>query len=261
VHSDRSPRAPSGQRPNGRATWANPAIRSGVRVEEHPESECTVVAFAGLGGKMNGIPQYEFFRALGDLPARRVMVRDPQRRFYHSPIRGLGWTIPAAARTIAELTAGKPLLFVGSSAGGYAALLFGALVDADAVIAFGPTSTVDVDQRLALGDRRNLPAIESVNVGGRVQSEYFDLVPVLSRRRPHSSMDVFVSRSNGIDKGHAARLSATGAVRIRHCEGSRHAVAQVLRAEGRLASVLREGMATAIERHAARAVASAANSD
>lgn len=203
-----------------------------------------MIAFGGVNGRLGGIPPFEFVRISAPSNARRVFVRDPRERYYHAPIRGLGSTIPTAARTIARLRGDGPLLLVGNSAGGYAALLFGALVDADAVLAFSPLTTLrasDYDSTPFAPSAR----VRALNAASFAQSAYFDLLDVLETTSPTGRLCVVYPQHSERDRWHAERLRGAPQVTLRPIDFGAHNVVRHLRGTGDLQRLLAEAVVDA----------------
>ncbi|HEV7757713.1 MAG TPA: hypothetical protein VGO78_01950, partial [Acidimicrobiales bacterium] len=124
-----------------------------------------LLAFGGLGQQL-GVPPFEFFTLTAGLDVDRVFVRDTQRGFYHRGVTGVGRTIPEIRDHLADLIpAGSRVVTVGVSAGGYAAILFGALLGVDEVHAISPITCLTRAGRLALRDRRWAAEIRVINRG------------------------------------------------------------------------------------------------
>jgi len=125
-------------------------------VVERTDSDCLLIAFGGVADGVNMAP-FEFWRATRSLPHNRIFVRDQNRGWY---LTGIGdglddWLAiwRRLERLVVEIDP-RTITVVGASAGGYAAILFGCLLDAHVVHAFGPQTTLDVQQLAAMRDGR-----------------------------------------------------------------------------------------------------------
>ena len=103
-----------------------------------------IVCFGGLSLKFGGILPYEFLSFLSkSYPAECdcVFIIDKHQCWYHKGIDGLTTTIDDTVlylnNTISNGNYDK-VLFMGTSSGGYGAILFGSLCKIDTVIAFNP---------------------------------------------------------------------------------------------------------------------------
>ncbi|HXS34976.1 MAG TPA: hypothetical protein VN758_14540 [Solirubrobacterales bacterium] len=182
-----------------------------------PGSELLVVAFAGLAEEM-GIPAFEFMKLLSTLEVQCILVRDSRRIWYQRGVSGAGQSVDAVADHLAERIAAlspRRVTFIGSSAGGYAAILFSSIVPAHKVVAFAPQTFIDPDQRAAHGDTRWAPATAALREAGGPEMRYADLLPLLERLpgdRP--SIDVHYSNQSDLDILHAVRLAAVPGVEL-----------------------------------------------
>jgi hypothetical protein len=145
----------------------------GLACDLEPDSDTLVVAFGGIAGGL-GTPPFEFFRILSRIGVKKAFVRDHHQAWYHRGVKGVGRDIDAVSRHLRELCAGRRAIFVGNSAGGYAALLFGAAIGAE-VHAFSPQTFISHGLRKEHGDRRWQAEIGAFTPDPR----YEDLLPLL----------------------------------------------------------------------------------
>ncbi len=121
-----------------------------------------IVSFAGSAEGIGRIPLFEFQRFLEtECPEfDKFFYHDVKRRWYHKGIHGLSTGVKdTAAYLQGRLSTYEKVAFLGASAGGYAALLYGCLVkEVTTVIAFNPQTLVH---------------------GADLDQEYVDLKPVL----------------------------------------------------------------------------------
>jgi pimeloyl-ACP methyl ester carboxylesterase len=100
-----------------------------------------LVSFAGHALAYGSIPRPEFanfFKTEFPHVDAQFYV-DEQCRCYHGGLKGLTRDVPETVEHLRERFAGYDrVICVGASGGGYAALLFGSLLDVDSVIAFQP---------------------------------------------------------------------------------------------------------------------------
>ena len=104
-------------------------------------SDILLVSFAGNALQMGGIAQFEFLRFINEhFPhIDSHFYKDNTRNNYHYGIEGISTTIEETAEYFTRLKSKyKKIIFMGASGGGYAAILFGSLVNIDKVIAFFP---------------------------------------------------------------------------------------------------------------------------
>src|SRR5271166_7076021 len=68
------------------------------------DSSTLLVAFGGMAGQL-GMPPFEFFKATGEIPVKRLFVRDLHQAWYHRGIPGYGSSLEGAAAALGELIA------------------------------------------------------------------------------------------------------------------------------------------------------------
>lgn len=118
----------------------------------HGNENC-IVCFGGNASRLGGIPPFEFFNYLSQTYNNSydmIFYIDPDQWWYQKGIRGIADNIPDTASYIKKKIMGyKHVIFMGVSAGGYAAILFGSILNVSNVIAFIPQtdlSNVDFPQ-------------------------------------------------------------------------------------------------------------------
>ena len=117
-------------------------------------AEALLVAFAGARGKL-GVAPADVFELVADLDVRRVFLRGLDPVGAARDPAGLQEVIDVFRDRFAELAAPhRPVVFLGNSFGAYAALFYGTLCGADAVIAVDPTTSLRTEVRASLGDTR-----------------------------------------------------------------------------------------------------------
>lgn len=177
----------------------------------HP---ATIVAFSGLAPR-NHI--FEWTTALADLPANFIGIRDPDDRWY-MPRRD---AIAALVRAALDVVETRWSVFIGGSAGGFAALLYGRLLGADRVVAFCPQSACGPMKR-ALGDDR-WPKFCLDTPAGDIAGD-------------HPAAIIHYAADDALDAMHAARLRAD----LRVWPTGGHNLPRILRDAGELRPILTE---------------------
>lgn len=208
-----------------------------------PGSRALLVAFGGIIGAL-GIPPFEFFNLTKGFALSRVYVRDLDQAWYHAGLRGVSSSAAETAevlRTLVAESGAERVVLVGNSMGGYAALLFGALLGADVVHAFSPQTFVDRASRSMHGDRRWSAQLEPVH---RANPPHLDLLPLLRDRDGDGQMIVHYSPADALDTIHAERLRGLPRVELRrHADGG-HNVIKHLRQSGALDAIVRGALST-----------------
>jgi pimeloyl-ACP methyl ester carboxylesterase len=189
-------------------------------------------------------PAFEFFGRTRKLESRfrvrfnRVLIRDPLNAWYHRGVPGLGShvdEVAASLRSLVDAIRPESVTTIGQSMGGYAAILFGLLLQADRMVAFGPLAHLDPDDAARYGDRRFLPVLESLRADP--PASIYDDLPRLSAELNHpGELHVVFGTHPGHDDGvsgnldaiHAFRLAARPDVTLYPYPGSDHPVVKWL---------------------------------
>ena len=207
-------------------------------------------------------PAFDFYGRLRKLeqvsgqPLNKVLVRDSGNAWYHRQIAGLGNHVDETAQALRELVrriAPSTITTLGQSMGAYAAVMYGLLLDAQQIVAFGPLSFLDVQQARLYHELRWLPVMESLAQDPPL-SGYYDLAALCRARatdktqlhlvfgtRPdavNGGASASASESVNLDAMHAQRLAAFGRCTLHPFPQSGHAVVQHLIDTKRINGVL-----------------------
>ena len=205
-------------------------------------------------------PAFDFYGRLRKLeqvsgqPLNKILVRDSGNAWYHRQIAGLGNHVDETAQALRELVrriAPSQLTTLGQSMGAYAAVMFGLLLDAQQIVAFGPLSFLDVQQARLYHELRWLPVMESLAQDPPL-SGYYDLAALCrARATEHTQLHLVfgtrpdaansgasASESVNLDAMHAQRLAAFGRCTLHPFPQSGHAVVQHLIDTKRINGVL-----------------------
>jgi hypothetical protein len=201
-------------------------------------ADTLVVTFGGLSNSVGEIPPFEFGRVLDRAgPSRKLFLRDHEQAWYHRGVRGVAPDIEGVARALrAEIDSIGPArtVFLGSFAGGYAALLFGSLTGATTIHVFGAQTFVSPILRLARRDaRRRRPWLRLLRSGG-YERRYGDLRRTVAAGAVPGSVVVHYCAADRLDRVHAERLGDLPAVQLRSYPEGGHNVVKHLRDDGRL---------------------------
>ena len=202
-----------------------------------------MLAFGGLALRI-GIPMYEFNNISRDLTSiNKIYLRDKHRLWYHRGLPAMGNDIGGLVRFLRQYTAHpstRRTLVFGNSGGGYAALLFGQLLQADEVHAFSPKTFINPVKRLLRGD------IDDGKLIGRIlslyrwgQRNYFDLRKILldhpvGRRHIH----VYYAIDHKWDALHAKRLQGLPDVHLHAYPYGKHNLIRKLKDSGELRQII-----------------------
>lgn len=198
-----------------------------------PDARCTVIAFGGMLTQL-GMPPAEFLKTFTQKNINTVFVKDFQQCWYQKGLLGLSTDIQQTVQVIKERIPDQQenIYTVGTSAGGFAAILFGVLLNADKIIAFGPQTilTEQVFQNFKSPDSR----FQDINL----ESPFSDLKQLLQVSEYSSSIHIHFAKNHHSDKVAAERLANLKNVNLYPWETDTHNIAGWLKSQQKLDSVL-----------------------
>lgn len=198
-----------------------------------PGARYNIVTFAGLratGGY--GIPVYEFIKTLSRLDANVLFIRDTSTRWYNFGLAGFSSSPADTAKTIIKKIKSEfsclPLICIGNSMGGYAALLFGELLRAELVVAICPQTFIDKTTRIQANDSRWAEQLD----------KFTPAIPDLRRHMQGKlgKARIILGDRCVEDLLHTGNISTCPKVSIEIIKGANHDVARKWKDEGTLVS-------------------------
>jgi pimeloyl-ACP methyl ester carboxylesterase len=209
------------------------------------DSRALLVTFGGMRSLV-GIPSFEFVRLTGEIPVKRLFVRDPRQSWYHRGLRKHGRTLASVADAVGDLIARhevERVVMVGNSAGGYGALVFGTLLGADEVFAFAPQTVLDPGLLAEMNDHRWDDMLAPLIKKGALEPRWADLgVALPEARHTDTRYNVFFDERIRGDRLHAERLRHVEGVRLYKFGRGGHALVRALRDCGALERMLRAAL-------------------
>ena len=104
-------------------------------------NDTVIICFGGFALKIGGIPPYDFlnFLTINFKNVDKFFYRDIKQMCYHMGIENISENIETTVNYLkTKIKKYKRVIFTGNSAGAYAALLFGSLLNVSDVIVFNP---------------------------------------------------------------------------------------------------------------------------
>jgi hypothetical protein len=177
------------------------------------------------------------------MDVKRMFVRELQQAWYHRGLPGCGSDLGELASSLRRMMARRRvqrLVLAGSSAGGYAAIVFGTLLGADVVLAFSPQTILDLDVLGRMGDHRWDERLEQLTSADQLDPSWIDLRKALPEARwcEKTQYRVYFDEAQRADREHADRLRGLDDVRLYRFGGGGHRVARHLRDSGALGRVI-----------------------
>lgn len=205
------------------------------------DSGTLLIAAGGLLGELS-MPPFEFFRVAQGLPCKRIFMRDLHQAWYHRGLPGYGGDLDSVVDALRSIIAGAGvdrLVFAGSSAGGYAALLFGAQLGAQTVLCFGGQTVIEPAVLARFGDHRWDAQLLPLAEAGKLDTAWTDLRQALPGVRcADTRLELYYDRSVSADRQHAEWLRDIDGVRLFPFNSGGHAIARAMRETGALHVVL-----------------------
>jgi len=213
-----------------------------------------ILTFAGMAARLYEFEHYEFVRTTKHVNCSKIYCLDQKYIYYQEGISDEVNSLPKMTGRLRELVnEAEPsnIRCLGVSAGGFASLLFGHLLEVDVVHAFGPQTflTTELENRYyesgmedydTLGSKRLL-----LDEAMRRNPDQciFDLAPVLKEWNGKTHHVVHVGRGSKKDVAYAKHIAGCPGVEVRYYACNTHACAsQTLKYQGRLSQVVLEGI-------------------
>jgi hypothetical protein len=133
----------------------------------------------------------------------------------------------------------------GSSAGGYAALLFGTLLGADTVLCFAAQTVLDVEVLAEMDDHRWDEPLRALLAQDGLDARWLDLSRTLPALAADTRYELYFDDSFAPDRLHSERMAALPGVTMHRLDGGAHGIARGMRESGQLERVLRGALVAA----------------
>lgn len=197
-----------------------------------------------FGGMHQGTrkPMFEFYRCLSTIECDKIFLREPNQAWYQkgvdSRIDHIDKLIEYLKKVITDQEYER-ICFLGNSMGGYAAILFGTLLNIDTVIAFAPQTFIDRINRIKYYDHRWKEEIAAMRLYPLKKTEYFDLKAQLAKVGDFkTSIKVYYDPGDRLDRKHAERLKSFPQVELRPEAEGGHLLVKYIRDKGELNAII-----------------------
>jgi pimeloyl-ACP methyl ester carboxylesterase len=176
-----------------------------------------------------------------DYKVNRIYVRDLYQAWYHMGLRQITYDILGIALFLNNLVTrmnAEQIVLIGNSMGGYAAILFGALINATEVHAFSPQTFIDKSNRQKFMDHRWETQLQRVYSNGNPQ--YFDLEPLICNYKGRCKFKIHFSPLDRLDQLHAEHLKDSSLISLFSYDVGGHNLVRTLRDSGVLEKLIAE---------------------
>jgi len=193
----------------------------------------TIISFGGMLSSLGMAPK-EFMNSLYGKGVNLLFIKDFQQCWYQQGLLGISNNIDETVEFIRQILPQNQhhIRTVGTSAGGFAALLFGALLGADKILAFGPQTIVN---------KKTFNKFKSVDSREKDMGDdgrYLDLVKLLGSINYAGEAHLHFAGENKIDSAAAERLRDFSSVHLHPYKTNNHNIAGWLKRDGKLDEVL-----------------------
>ncbi|MDQ8195928.1 hypothetical protein QEH59_15950 [Coraliomargarita sp. SDUM461004] len=175
------------------------------RIEENPKAASNLCAIyfssndiyypnteAVLRDRILEKDRYEWYPNRIQKAQRHIFVRDIRKQWFLTGINQSISSIPLLCELLAEKTKGMKVVTIGSSAGGYAAILVGQYLNAQRILAFNPQFSIE---DILVNSSESRDPIVFRNAADKAYRKYFDITEKVSER-----VYYFCSIRSGWDK-------------------------------------------------------------
>lgn len=216
-------------------------------IYEDNKSDTLFVLFSGMGWKQSKptFIFYNFLKSYNNID--KLFIRDIKMRYYLTGLKNTTSNLNETIEYIKQLTTVKKykkIVALGCSAGGYAAIFYGLLLNFNKIIAFSPQTVLNEKKESIIKDIYNAPNtciwLRDLNKEDKEYQKALDLKnyqPFTSDIEIHYS----VNGNKGIDKNHAEYILEDRCKLIEH-PGNDHMVALTLRNNGKLKKIIDEAI-------------------
>jgi len=195
------------------------------------DSKCAVLAFAGLAQSLS-MPIAEFNQMSARHDQLIYFLKDHHQAWYQQGLLGLSTDVETTVEVLKSLLApaAEDLRMFGVSAGGFAAIMFGVLLNARKVVAIAPQTLINAEtvDKFRSRDTRKARVLEG---------QYLDLL-ALCKQNKSTEIHVHYAAHHADDSLAALRLEGLPGVCLHAHDYDAHTVAAWLKSTGGLDAVL-----------------------
>lgn len=208
----------------------------------------TVITFSGAGlNPETGEAMYAMQAFLKDSAINVIMLRDQACAWFHGGVRGISTDVASTVQYLQRLLGlwnSSRVLCTGASAGGYAAILFGVLLNATGVIALNPQTLLKRGvQCQAHGWLYMLKWCDGEGTWTPTKQQYADL---LDLPPSDTRIEIVYGADDPVDCFHAERMSAWPNVHLDKQAGTHGTTIVQARDTGLLAQLFGDVLAVPI---------------
>lgn len=203
-------------------------------------SKKLLVSFGGIKSGI-GMPIYEFYKSLEDLKCDKIFIKDVNQAWYHKGVNSEiddVYKLRSFLKSYISINSYSRIVFVGNSMGGYAAILFGSMLNVNHVLAFSPQTFIDKLNRFRFQDKRWSNELSYVYPKNSHQKKYYNLSSFLKKNKFATIFDIHYSEICKLDSIHAQRLKNINNINLYSYNIGDHNLIKIIRDEGNLFGII-----------------------
>lgn len=194
-------------------------------------SDSLVISFSGMGIAGDGKPVYAFSGLSNRYGVNQILLRDQFQVWFLNGVMGASTNVATTVSFLRELIVDinpSRTLTIGSSAGGFSAMLYGSLLGVDRVIAINPQTLLK--RGVECVAHGNLYLLKWCDQG---EKRYHDL-----RKLKMAPTEIIYGEEDHIDMFHSGRMAGRHNITLLPVPGNHSTAAIGARDSGLLADVI-----------------------
>lgn len=211
-----------------------------VLVDATEGNDTLIITFGGILHRLP-IPVFEFFKSLDQFSVNKIFIRDFKQCWYTHGIEGISANTEETVtylQALIEQFGKRKTIFIGNSAGAFAALLFGNLLNVSEVHAFSPQTFISSAPRLRHLDFRWKKEIKNL----KKKPPYLDLKKLFKEHKNTNTIAyLYWDENHRLDNIHARRMGFKN-IHLKPYKTGGHEVIKQLRDSGELFTIIEKAI-------------------
>lgn len=208
-------------------------------VEKDETKKPLIITFGGIKNGIGG-PIFEFKKTLNEnIDCHKIFIKDSKQSWYYKGANGLGNNINELKNDIEKLIKEinySKIITIGSSMGGYAALLFGSLLKVNSIIAFVPQTFVDKETREKHNDERWPKQMKSVHEHNQ---NYYDIINL---NFTNINTQIIYGKNDKLDTIHTKRMNKHKSINIIRYDANHQTIFKILKEKNQLIDIINKSI-------------------
>ena len=214
---------------------------------EDNNSDILLISFSSMGRKDRGpTPSFNFYQLLkNDKSFDKLFIREINPSYFLCGLKNSTKNLQETIDLIKKLTSVKNYrkkVSIGSSSGGFAAILYGQLLNFSKVIAFNPQTVLSIEKETVVKDNYfQVDLCKSLRNRNKSDNFYQNCLNLKNLIPFNSKVDIHFSGLSIIDKSYAKFIEHENCKLIEY-QSSSHLLALQLKENEQLKSIIKENL-------------------